>query len=244
MVALPDKKLLLLEVRDEINRKVSFSAFNFGSKSFLWRDFLFTESWWATLLAARESVFLIQTYTNQDNPDVKTLYGLDIVTRKVLWQKEDFSFTRFARHGIEGLSGRQDPLIVVLDLLTGRILDPMPKLDSGEDEISDPIRPFPYQEGTSYFTTVSKFLSERYEHQPEGTIEYQEHEGLIFISYYMREKSGLVNYLLVMNERGEKLLLEKIDEHLKGLGADTFFILSGCLFFVRNKQELLSYQII
>ena len=71
MVALPDEKLLLLEIRDEINRNVAFSALQFGSKSFLWRDFSFGDSWWATLLAARDSVFLIQTYTNQDNPDIK-----------------------------------------------------------------------------------------------------------------------------------------------------------------------------
>ena len=129
-------------------------------------------------------------------------------------------------------------------MLTGEPAEPLLKLDNVKNEISDPIRPFQYQEGTTYYETVNKFIMEHHAHHTEGTIEYKEHEGLIFISYYRRENNGLVNYLLVFTESGERLLHEKIDEQLKGLGVDTFFILSGCLVFVRNKRELLSYQII
>jgi peptidoglycan/LPS O-acetylase OafA/YrhL len=50
--------------------------------------------------------------------------------------------------------------------------------------------------------------------------------------------------LLVVDESGNMLLQEKLDEQLKGLGVDTFFVLSGCLFFVRNKRHLLSYKIL
>jgi len=40
------------------------------------------------------------------------------------------------------------------------------------------------------------------------------------------------------------LLKEKLDEHLKGIGLDTFFVLSGYVFFVKNKVELVCYKIL
>jgi hypothetical protein len=75
-----------------------------------------------------------------------------------------------------------------------------------------------------------------------GGIEYREWDGLVFISYYVQEQ-GLANYLMVVREDGKLVLSEKLDDSLKGLGADTFFILQGCLFYIRNKRELISYQL-
>jgi hypothetical protein len=244
MVAVPPEKLLLVEVRDEINRRVSFSALNYGTNSFLWEDFVFDDSWWTSLLAAQGSILLIHTYTNPDNPDAKTLHALDLSTRQPLWQIKEFSFTRFIRDRVEGLLGTQDPHIVQLNIFTGEIIEKDLKLDEPVDKISEPFSPFQYLQGSSYYDSVNEFLLQYCDRKAEGTIEYLEHEGLIFISYHVRETGGLVNYLLVMNEEGKHLYHEKIDDQLKGLGVDTFFILSGCLIFVRNKRELLSYHIL
>ncbi len=244
MVALPDEKILLLEIRDEASRQVSFSALHYSLKTFLWKDFQLDESWWSGLLAAYKSVFLLQNYTNQDNPDATKLLALDVHSCKILWEQETFSFSNFSNENVLGTSGREDPKPVLLDLFTGKVIDENVKLDYTTDKISEPLRPFQYQEGTGYNDTVSTFLSSRFSIKPEGTVEYLEHDGLIVISYYLREQSGLVNFLLVLNNEGKILLREKIDEQLKGLGVDTFFILSGCLFFVRNKRELLSYLIL
>ena len=74
-------------------------------------------------------------------------------------------------------------------------------------------------------------------------MEYLEHEHLIFVSYQVMHES-LANFLVAFSEQGELLFQEKLGDHLKGLGLDTFFILSGFLFFVRNKSELISYRII
>jgi len=244
MVALPAEKLLLLEIRDETNRQVSFSALDYPRKTFLWKDFQLDESWWTGLLAAYKSVFLVQNYTSQENPDVTALIAMDIHSCNILWEQQNFSFSNLSNGNVLGMLGREDPKLVGLDLFTGRMIEGDVELELGANEISEPIRPFQYQEGTSYYDTVYNFLTSSCSIKPEGTVEYQEYDGLILISYYIREENGLANYLLVLNDTGDVLLQEKIDEQLKGLGVDTFFILSGCLFFVRNKRELLSYLIL
>ncbi len=60
------------------------------------------------------------------------------------------------------------------------------------------------------------------------------------MSYYVTE-SGLSNYLVVMDGEGEVLLHEKLAEQLKGIGMETFFVLAGCVFFVKNREDLVSY---
>jgi len=244
MVALPDEKILLLEVRDEASRQVNFSALHYSLKTFLWKDFQLDESWWSGLLAAYKSVFLLQNYTNQENPDATKLLALDVHSCKILWERDTFSFSNFSNENVLGTIGKDDPKLVLLDLFTGKVIDEDVKLDYTANKISEPVCPFQYQEGTEYNNTVSTFLSSRFSIKPEGTVEYLEHDGLIVISYYLREQDGLSNFLVVLNNEGKILHQDKIDEQLKGLGADTFFILSGCLFFVRNKRELLSYLIL
>lgn len=243
MVALPPEDLLLLEIRDEDNRQVSFFALHYSSNTFLWKDLKPDDSWWSGLLAAYKSVFLVQNYTNQDNPDATKIIAFDVHSSKFLWEHPSFSFSSFIDGNVLGTS-QEDSNPLLLDLFSGEVLKREIKLDSHSNEIYDPLRPFQYQEGTDYYGTVSTFLSNKFNVKPEGTVEYQEYDDLIFISYYMRDKGSLLNYLLVLNDKGHALLHEKIGEQLKGLGLDTFFILSGCLFFVRNKRELLSYRIL
>jgi hypothetical protein len=213
MVALPAEKLLLLEIRDETNRQVSFSALDYLQKTFLWKDFQLEESWWTGLLTAYKSVFLVQNYTSQENPDVTSLIALDVHSRTILWEQQNFSFSNLNDGNILGMLGKEDPRLVGLDLFNGRIIEDV-KLESGTNEILEPIRPFQYQEGTSYYDTVYNFLAGSRSIKPEGTVEYQEYEGLILISYYIREENGLANYLLVLNDTGDVLLQEKIDEQL------------------------------
>jgi hypothetical protein len=54
----------------------------------------------------------------------------------------------------------------------------------------------------------------------------------------------LANYLIVLTSEGDVLLHEKAAENLKGIGIDTFFLLEGSLFFVKNKCELIRYKLI
>jgi hypothetical protein len=74
-------------------------------------------------------------------------------------------------------------------------------------------------------------------------LEYLEHDSIIFISFYVQENE-LANYLFMLSADGNLLVKEKLDEQLKGIGLGTFFILSGCVFFVKNKAELVSYKIV
>jgi hypothetical protein len=129
---------------------------------------------------------------------------------------------------------------LVLDARTGGLFESS-LFDVRKDE--KVVRPHHYPDGHPYFETVKTFLNQKFNLSPTSALEYLEHDSLIFISCYLHERE-LTNYLFVCSSDGTLLLKEKLGEHLKGIGLDTFFILSGCLIFVRNKGELVSYEIL
>jgi hypothetical protein len=156
------------------------------------------------------------------------------------WRKENFSFQSLQKGKVKGLLINPEPVTAVFDAHSGEaVVDEIN--DKEGNEIFDLVRPFQYLEGTPYFKTVSDFVSEQFEETIIGAAEYVEIDGLIFISYYIKKEDGLANYLLVITSDGAVLQHEKLGERLKGLGVDTFFLLAGCLFYIRNKNELLSY---
>lgn len=222
---------------------VTFSALQYDTGAFLWNDQSYAERWWLSLLATSDDVLLLQRF-NPDHPERRSLVAVDVATSASLWTHDEFTLERVSSEYVYGFTGAGGGKAVCLDLASGNIVAGMPARDSGDSKISGTRRPFLYQEGTPYFTTVRDFLSTNFGHRPEGGVEYLEFGGKVVISYHIRNPDGLANYLLVILESGAVLLHVKMAQGLRGLGTDTFFVLSDCLFFVMNGDLLLSYQLL
>lgn len=242
MLQVPASNLLILEVRNEQRREVRFSAWDIGTNKFVWKDILFDETWWIGLTAATKEVLLLHIYQNTNNPDVKDLLAWDIFKQKKRWQRGNFLVSVVSENYIQGRAMGENGEEVVVDITTGDFLQNK-AVETVMLENIPLVKPFQYVDGTPYFETVKTFLNSRFNIIPVGGVEYVEEQSCIFISYHAAQDS-LVNFLIVLTAEGSVILHEKLGERLKGLGFETFFILSGCLFFVRNKCELVSYRIV
>jgi hypothetical protein len=241
-LVVPDGDIILLEVRYQERKAVTFSALDYQRNTFLWRDMKLDEPWWVNLSAASQGVMLFTIYLETNNPDKKGILAYALVSQKLLWWSNDFSILRVWGDKVSGMTMKWGTKEVVLDLLTGKeITGERP--EPGSTATPKAVKPLQYIDGTPYFETVKTFLGQKLNLLPVLSLEYLEHNTLIFISYYVME-DGLANYLLVLSGEGDLLLKEKIDSQLKGIGLDTFFILDGCVFFVKNKVELVSYKIV
>jgi hypothetical protein len=180
-------------------------------------------------------------YTNTNNPDQKAALAYRITDDKLIWWNNDFSIEKVTPKFVFGTTMRMGTRKLILDAETGNeyAFDQMKDVRI-EEKVQHPHH---YPADHPYFATVAKFFSQKFNLLPTTALEYLEHDSLIFISCYFQE-NDLVNYMFVLSPDGDLLLKEKLGERLKGIGLDTFFILSGCLFFVRNKGELVSYKIL
>lgn len=237
-VVLPDENVLLLEVRDDARKQVTFSALHYGDDRFLWHGKVLEEPWWVALADAADGMVLFTLYIDTNNPDRKGMLAYTLADLQLLWWHNDFTLSQRQGDCLHGFSSGVGSKPLVLALHSGKeILAPSVAAPAAPDVV---LRPQQYGDGTEYFGMVAKFLREKLNLSVVLSLEYVEYSGKIFIAYYTQEQS-LVNHLTVWTDTGELLLQEKTGEHLKGIGQDTFFILSGCLFFVKNKHELISY---
>jgi hypothetical protein len=241
-LSVPDTDLLIIEVRNEDKREATFSVLDIRQNQFRWKDKIFDETWWIGLTAATPDILMLHLYQNTDNPDEKSLLGWHIQDQKLLWKLNDFRFNYLDDKYLYGCFTNNDMEVLAIDFHTGEIDENVRPTNALKENIMLQM-PFQYVDGNVHFETVKSFLTSKLKVTPILGVEYLEYERLLFISYLVLEKS-LANYLVVFTDEGELLLHEKLDDQLKGLGLDTFFILSGCLVFVRNKSEMISYRIV
>lgn len=233
---------LVLEVRDDVNFKVTFSLLDYVKNEFVWKDISLPESWWVNLAAVNKSTVLLNRFMNKGgNPDHKSLIALDAVSTAIRWEAEELSFYDWNDSEILGYRTKDDLMPVKINLLTGELAEE-PWHHSPESTRHEKPRPVFYAEGTAHFETVKKFVAQTDYVITKG-VEYLEFSGWIIVSIYVEESGKLANYLLVFSETGTLALTVKLGEKLAGLGADTFFILSGCLFLVQNKTDLVAYRL-
>lgn len=239
MMASSSDGILILEVRNSEKKKVVFSALETRTGKFLWRDKGFDEPWWINLGAVSDQVIVFTVYLETNNPDKKGVFAYDIIADKMLWWNNDFSLISAANGIVKGSSSKYGFRNLALDIKTGMEL---PGEHQEQQNATDVIRPHQYLSDHEYFNTVKIFLEQKFNLTPVVALEYLEHDSIVFISFYVQERE-LANYLIMISTDGNLLLKEKLDEQLKGIGLGTFFILSGCVFFVKNRAELVSYKI-
>lgn len=235
-----ERDLILIEVREHEQRRVRFSALDYKLDKFVWTNKEMEEPWWISLSGMAGNFALFTLYTDTNNPDKKAVLAYHICEEKVAWWKNDFTIEAISREYVRGATEKFGKQQLVLDASTGAQVGPSLFHVRKEEKVR---RPHHYPEGHPYFNTVKTFLNRKFNLLPTSALEYLEHDSLIFISCYLQENE-MANYLFVLSPDGTLLLKEKLGEHLQGIGLDTFFILSGCLIFVRNKGELVSYKIL
>lgn len=215
---------------------------DYAKNEFAWRDVSVPESWWVSLAAASKSTVLLNRFMNKGgNPDHKSLIALDSVSATIRWEAEELSFYDWNDSEILGYRTKDDLVPVKVNIVTGLVVE-QPWQPNPESIIQGNTKSIFYAEGTPHFETVKKFVAQTDYTITKG-VEYLEFKGWIIVSIYVEKSGKLANYLLVFSETGTLVLTLKLGEKLAGLGTDTFFILSGCLFLVQNKTDLVAYRL-
>jgi hypothetical protein len=74
------KPWLAIEQRDDDNREVSFSLYDFELQHFVWRDVVLAERWWTILTGTTDAGLLIKVFESVENPDKSHLMCLSFET--------------------------------------------------------------------------------------------------------------------------------------------------------------------
>jgi hypothetical protein len=237
----PKENILFIEVRSESERQVSFHAINLDTRTWLIQDLKFEEPWWVSLGEVSQNVVLFKLYTDTNNPDRKSVIAYDFIAKKIIWWRNNYAISGVHDDAVLGSEAALGMKFLALGLQDGLPLERETISHAGENFLVR--KPLQYFQETSHFETVKSFIQVQFGMLPVSIVEYLEVGQLVCMSFYVGEKE-LANYLIVLRTTGEVILNERIGEQLKGIGMDTFFLLSGYLIFAKNKRELVSYKMV
>jgi Domain of unknown function (DUF4905) len=104
------KPIIVIEQRNEEQRSVAFSGFDFVNQKFLWRDVVLTEKWWVNLVAVEHGYAVLKVFESMENPDKTSLCFLSLEDGKILKDQrvEGYTHTNNTVHPFQYLEGDPD----------------------------------------------------------------------------------------------------------------------------------------
>ena len=104
------KPIIVIEQRNEEQRWVAFSGFDFVNQNFLWRDVALPEKWWVNLVAVEHDYAVLKVFESMENPDKTSLHFLSLEDGKILKDQpvETWAHTNKTIHPFQYLDGEPD----------------------------------------------------------------------------------------------------------------------------------------
>jgi len=232
---------LLLEIRWDGKREVSFTGIDFAKSKLLWDNFQLAEKWWVGVSALSGGVVYFYQYADEQYPQPKDIWVVDLKRKKQVWNKSDYIFEAIGQDNLLVFQIEEGKKMYhVLNPKNCKPLKVVP--DSFQPLFPNWQLPFVYQEEDNHFLTLAKFIEQKTGKKPIRQINYFEHQTHFIISYYHTKKTGLEHKLSVYDQSGALTFDTILDKELKAISDSSFFILNNYLIFVENKNTLFVYQ--
>lgn len=246
MVADPEARCLILEIRNEDKHQVSFALVDLENDGLIWKDVTFEEPWWIGATATNGKTLVLHVYQDSQSPQQKKYFAVDITSQRQIWQSDNVQVMGIAGENIIGyqlVNGSREYKFISMKDKTEKSLmkEEVDSLLAGENKNLH--FPFQYTEKQPYFETVKQFIIQYTNTKPVLGCEYAEYQNLILISYYIHERSALANYLLVIDKEGQLYLQDMLDKNLNQIGLGTFFIANDKLVLIKEKNQLITYAL-
>ena len=224
------KEIILVEVRDVANKKVSFSSINLSDGEVYFDGLEAEERWLTEIEAAYDGVLLLHNYESDLGPAHKGIIALDALTGKTLWNNFSSAFDHLTINGPLVYDTRIQPRkLFVADIKTGatiRKYEPLIDLELA-NELALPAL------GSDEF-----LLSLHLPVPPlENTIHYLEHNNLRIVSLHAITAGTLQQHLYIMDS--ENIVFEDLlNTNIQKLQPESFLLYKDKLIYLKNQSQL------
>jgi hypothetical protein len=222
--------IILTEVRDVANKKVSFSSISLDNGE-VYFDGLETEERWLTgIESAYDGVLLLHNYQTESGPTHKGMIALDALNGKVLWNDFNSAFDHLTINGPLIYDTRIQPRKLLLaDIKTGatiRLYEPSIDLELTNELLLPAVASDEFS--LSLHLPVSPM---------ENTIHYLEHNNLRIVSLHAITAGTLQQHLYIMD--GENIVFEDLlNTNIQKLQPESFLLCKDKLICLKNQSQL------
>jgi hypothetical protein len=226
-----DSNLIAVESRQPEDRQVVFSILNYESGAVLFKDVRVEESWFAALAHVHENLVFITGYESEKSPVSKGITAIN-TNNQVQWQRFNYSFYDAWAEGLRVYNPNVSPRrFEWLHYQTGEsimISNPTPiKLDIQIPTVCSK-------------TAILSGLSDTEITGDAMTLTYRDKTICCFHELFQGNLRLKLFILLDGNILFEEILMEQIQKQQ----LETFFIHKDHLFYIRNSNQIVSYNLV
>ena len=236
-----EKNFLVAELRNAEERKAYFALIDILEPALIWSGFELPEKWWIGIECAINGLIFFHGYQNAQFALHKGIYCFRTLDKQLLWQQKNLRYVSHTGEKVRVTDLNNPDKIFEVDIHTGA--ETKSSAAPGNTFILEKSSSLFFIEGTNDFASVKAYIDEKLNLQVVSTVEYQEYQDKIIISFYHKFDGKYVNEILVIDNNGHILLKEEMDKNLEGFGKGTFIIIGRKLIFIKFKNQLCIYDI-
>lgn len=221
---------LAIESRNIDTKKVLFSVLNYETGKIFFKEKAFAEPMNANLAYLSEGTLLLKLNEHVESPESSGLISIELKSAKILWEKYNVSIQQVTNYGIQIFDTKISPrrFTWINHLNTSTLSEPS-QISLNSNSII-----FPEINNEYSFPNFIEHGS------IEGGVADLNIDGLRIICFHEKIESKLQQKLLIY--QNNKILHEDIlISNIQKLQPESFFILKKQLFYIRNKDEIVSY---
>lgn len=247
------KGRLIIEERDLEKKQAFFNCIEPASKTEIFKDYQLEEKFWVGIETVNKEIIFFHRYHKPDMPYHVGIIAFDIDKQEILWERNDLNF-EFVSNTIIYAS------IVSFDNKKYFALNS----DSGEviEEFSDPkqMKQIKNQikNEQNYDDYIIPGLEQKLDHNYQemfnsitkgkriiGNLENAVFGNYLLCAFHVAvDTNSLEQHFFIIDiNRKKTIFAEKIGKLLKTFRTETFFIKSGIIFLIKNKNELLLFDL-
>ncbi|NWF49336.1 MAG: DUF4905 domain-containing protein [Ignavibacteriaceae bacterium] len=255
---IPDlKNRVLIEERDLQQKQVYFQCIDLITGKFLIKDLQFEEKFWIGVEEICEYIVLFHKYSKPDMPGHKSIIAYDLISQKILWENDHYSFFQVLNDLVYCFSQSfEKRKYFAVDLFTGKLkyeledesteIIELKNKTSAEENISRYSFPSVFDVKLNPDPLIEEYFSEfRESNLISGRIEFVHKDDLLFFSFHeIEDGEFLNNKFRVVDFSTKKIIFEQtLISHTQLLVTDSFFLIDNLLFLLEGKTQFSVWKI-
>ncbi len=223
---------IAIESRTLESKKTSFSVINYKSGEVLIKEKIFQETWNLNLAYIAEKNLVITAFNQAGSPESKGVISVNIQDAEILWEHYNLSLNRVTNEGLQVYDPRINPRrLSWISHIKGEDITESDNIENSNETLIHP-------EFRTQFS-IPDFISRE---EIVGDLSVLCVQNLTIISFHEKVQNNIQQRLLVYQD--DTILLDEIlISGIQKLQPESFFMQKNHLFYIRNKNEIVSYLV-
>jgi hypothetical protein len=222
--------VMVIEIRNQTDKQVSFASFNLNTGEIYFEDFKTDERWLTGIEAVHDGVALFHYYKHESGPEHKGIITVDANTSAQLWSNYSYAFDHLSINGpIVYNTSLQPKKLLLADIKTGQMLRGYEAAD----------KPLPNSIVIPAITSANQFVGGTLPAEPFGNIvHYLNHNNYRIVSLHAL-KNGVLQQHIYITDGIEVLYTDLLNSGIQKLQPEAFVLHKNTLVYIKNKTEII-----